>query len=104
MNVWAKASKKVLKEIQGFKPIDRLGVVSGLYTCNLALFRSIRGWHEWLSNPAIMEKFTDKELTKVFSAFRTLTEGFLELDIITAKDHKAPKTPKPPVKPPIGVV
>jgi len=88
---WCEETEKEIEKIKKWKTDDRLSLVSKLTFMNGAIASSVQGWHSWLTNAIIMEKFTQQELTDLAKEFEALTVAFLELDIKYTKMLKERK-------------
>jgi len=78
---WKKKLKKEIVEIEKLEAKDRLQATSSLMYLNASLASSVSGWHSWLTNAMIMEKFSREELEELVERFRKVTLDFLLLDL-----------------------
>ncbi|MCK4222693.1 DUF2153 family protein, partial [Candidatus Bathyarchaeota archaeon] len=65
---WVKVSEKVLDQLKRMKETkerDRLELVRSMGFVLRALEMSVVGWMQWVNNPDIMTKFTQKDLEKM---------------------------------------
>lgn len=78
---WANGIKKALEEIKKQEPVDRLSALGSIYNCCAAIDSSIKGWHAWLTNPRVMEKFSLEELKDLLDLFKGTAINLLEEDL-----------------------
>jgi hypothetical protein len=85
---WIQSSKKILnriRELEETKKKDRLEHVRNIRFMLNALSRSLAGWIQWVNNPNVMTKFTEKELEAISKELSKLTQSFIEYDLKTTK-------------------
>ena len=97
--MWIDVSKKILDQLQHLeeaKGRDRLELVKSLRFMLNALQRSLMGWMQWVNNPDIMTRFTQKDLEKMSERLTEFTRSFIEYDLEATKlgAHKGLKTKK----------
>ena len=68
---------RLVKELKGG---DRMEAHASIGECVKAVATSVVGWSQWLSNPSIMNLFTETELVDVLKRMKSATVAFLELD------------------------
>jgi len=83
---WIKKVDRVRNSIKKEKPKDRLGYVKAIEMCVLALNGSCQGWASWISEPKVMERFSEEELKKMFDVVRKVTLVLLEHDVYWTKN------------------
>jgi len=93
---WVKVCEEMIKLIDEMNPIDRLGLVSCIASCNTALANSVNGWVRWLTDPRVMNEMKNEDLKEYSDEFRVLAKRFLRLDIKATKKFgpKEKKTKK----------
>jgi len=93
---WVKVCEEMIKLIDEMKPEDRLNLVSGIASCNMALANSVNGWVRWLTDPRVMNEMKNEDLQEFFGEFQVLAKRFLRLDIKATKKYgpKEKKTKK----------
>ena len=63
------------------------------------MHNSLRGWIQWVNNPTIMTRFTQKDLAKMTKKLTALTRDFIEYDIVATKEGaKKGLTPRKTVR------
>lgn len=85
---WVKVSEKVLdqlKRMEGTKERDRLELVRSMSFVLRALEMSVVGWMQWVNNPDIMTKFTQKDLEKMNKRLSKFTHDFIKYDVEATK-------------------
>lgn len=85
---WVKVSEKVLdqlKRMEGTKERDRLELVRSMSFVLRALEMSVVGWMQWVNNPDIMTKFTQKDLEKMNKRLSKFTRDFIKYDVEATK-------------------
>ena len=78
---WLKSAKKNLKVIKELKPKDRLAHNEALLEILNAMLFSLKGWHEWITNPQIMNATSEEEFKELFKEMRSKCLDWLEYDI-----------------------
>ncbi len=63
------------------KDKDRLELVRSTWFMLGALQRSLVGWLQWVKNPEIMVKFTQRELEEINSNISKFVRSFIEYDL-----------------------
>ena len=91
MSEWIEKSEKILEEIRGLHPKDRLGLVSAIAKCNIALARSVNGWAVWLGDPRVMEKISEEDLKEIFGKFREIALKFIAVDVEFTRKYATEK-------------
>ena len=85
---WVKVSEKVLDQIKRLeedKEKDRLELVRSMRFVLKALEMSLMGWIQWVNNPDIMTKFSEKDLEKMLGKLSEFTRSFIEYDVEATK-------------------
>ena len=85
---WVKVSENVLeqlKQMEDSKDKDRLDLVRYMRFVLRALEMSVVGWMQWVNNPDIMTKFTQKDLEKMSKKLSKFTNDFIRYDIEATK-------------------
>lgn len=85
---WVQVSQKVLnqlKRLEEVKERDRLELVRSMGFVLRALEMSLVGWMQWVNNPDIMTKFSQKDLEKMNKRLSELARSFIEYDIEATK-------------------
>jgi len=85
---WVKVSEKVLdqlKRMEETKERDRLELVRFMSFVLRALEMSVVGWMQWVNNPDIMTKFTQKDLEKMNKRLSKFTHDFIKYDVEATK-------------------
>lgn len=81
---WIRNSEKILEQIKGSdedQDRDRLELVREI-RFNLGAFqRSLLGWMQWVNNPEIMTKFSQRELEEMNKTLGGFVRSFIEYDI-----------------------
>ena len=78
---WIRKVKKHIIEIESLDPKDRLEIVSAILKCNNAVAGSVNGWATWISNPSIMNSFTEEDLKTILEEFKKVAIPFLKNDV-----------------------
>lgn len=82
--IWTQVSENILdqiKRLEETKDRDRLELVRSLRFVLSALQRSLLGWTQWVNNPDIMTRFTQKDLEKMNKKLSEFTRSFIEYDL-----------------------
>lgn len=85
---WIQRSKRVMDRIRELEKVeekDRLELVRSLRFMLGALYRSLRGWTQWVGNPDIMAKYTKDELDEMNKKLSEFTRSFIEYDLEVTK-------------------
>lgn len=85
---WVKVSEKVLDQLKRMKETkerDRLELVRSMGFVLRALEMSVVGWMQWVNNPDIMTKFTQKDLEKMNKRLSKFTHDFIKYDVEATK-------------------
>jgi len=86
--MWVQSSEKILDQIKRLEKVegkDRLELVRSMGFVLRALEMSLVGWMQWVNNPDIMTKFTQKDLEKMNKRLSELARSFIEYDIEATK-------------------
>ncbi len=81
---WVQVSEKILgqlKDSEVAKKKDRLEYVRSIRFALSALQRSLLGWMQWVNNPDIMTRFTQKDLETMNKKLSELASSFIEYDL-----------------------
>ena len=117
---WIKKCQESLKNIDSFKPGNRVQTATQLVYLHNALYESMVGWaqllnkllldslNETISVKAIESPLTDEDLKDIFKFYKEMVKSYLEYDIkITSLiDGKIKKKTKkgPTSQPPDGMI
>lgn len=92
---WVSNRTKTADAIKKISPKDRLGYVNACIQCLAAIGQSNQGWLQWLSNPTMMNEFSEDILKGFFEKFREFTLKYIEFDIdATQKGVRPPPNEK----------
>ncbi|MGC8600862.1 MAG: DUF2153 family protein [Thermoprotei archaeon] len=90
MSTWEDRLIKKMDMVKKMSYGDRLSLYSDVRLINLAIMESVNGWNQWLSDPAIIDTFTEEELRELFDGFKKVALEFMEMDLKwTAKKGRA---------------
>ncbi len=82
---WSQVAERLLNQIKRLekegKERDRLELVRSMRFFLSALQRSLLGWMQWVNNPEIMTKFTQKDLEGMSKKLSEFTRSFIEYDL-----------------------
>lgn len=78
---WINKVKETIKEIESLEGRDRLECVSGINKCNKAILASYMGWNSWLTNPIVMNDFTEEDLRQILNEFKEVAITVLKNDL-----------------------
>lgn len=78
---WINKVRETIKEIESLEAKDRLECVSGINKCNKAILASYMGWNSWLSNPIVMNDFTEEDLKQILAEFKEVAVTILKNDL-----------------------
>ena len=81
MSKWIDKMEDILKKIESLDPEDRLSYWRALQICSSAIYESVIGWSQYLSNPVIQDKFSMEEIKGIFEVYRKIAVEFIKLDI-----------------------
>jgi hypothetical protein len=85
---WIQISERILdqiKRLENAKDKDRLEWVRSIRFLLSALQNSLLGWVQWVNNPNIMTRFTQKDLEKMSKKLSGFTRSFIEYDLEATK-------------------
>ena len=72
--------------MEATKDRDRLELVNSILFGLGALGKSVGGWVQWLSNPSIMNNFSEEELEEMNKTITDFVKSFIEYDIKITKE------------------
>ncbi len=85
---WIQVSEKILGQLKKSEAVekkDRLEYVRTIRFILSALQRSLLGWMQWVNNPDIMARFTQKDLESINKKLSNFTRSFIEYDLEATK-------------------
>ena len=77
---WIKNREVLIEMLKNLNPEDRMGHHASMTSCNQAMYTSVKGWANWLSDAITMSKFDDKNLEEMYKEFYDITLKFLKFD------------------------
>ncbi|MDP7975339.1 MAG: DUF2153 family protein [TACK group archaeon] len=81
MSSWEDRLIKKMDMVKKMNYGDRLSLYNDVRVINLAMMESVNGWNQWLSDPSIIDTFTEEELRELFDGFRRVALEFMEMDL-----------------------
>lgn len=77
---WSDALYRIIDDLKGLEPKDRLQLVTAMGRCWDAIHRSQIGWFRWFQNLTVFEKSSEETLRETFEKFRGFAINYLSFD------------------------
>ena len=86
---WVQRGERILERIKNLdasKERDRLELIQSMGFVLRALWNSVQGWMQWISNPGITTRFSQEELEEINKTITDFAKSFIEYDIKMTKE------------------